>query len=97
MAMPDLQRYPEKLCLLKYKIYISVICFCKFYLWVLCESDMRISCKKEAMEKLAEVNTFRVRKTTVSFDQIKVSMVSLYIGHCHLFMEVHLKLRIQSL
>ena len=66
LAMPDLQWYPEKLCLIKYKIYISVICFCIFHLWVLCESDMRISCKKQAMEKLAEVITFRVRETTVS-------------------------------
>ena len=31
------------------------------------------------------------------FDQIKVLMLRLYIGHCHLCMEAHIKLRLQSL
>ena len=36
-----------------------------FHLRFLCESDLRISFLQEAIEKLIEINTFRVRKTTL--------------------------------
>ena len=55
------------ICLKKYEL--DVFCFFKaviFYLRFLYESDLCISCLKEAMEKLKEINTFRVRKPTVS-------------------------------
>ena len=47
-----------------------------FHLRFLCESDLRISFLQEAIEKLIEINTFRVRKTTLFsfhiFDQIEI-------------------------
>ena len=44
MAMPDLQRYPSKICLIKYEIDIHVLYLqaIYFYLMFLRESDLRI-------------------------------------------------------
>ena len=64
MTMPDLQRYPWKLCLIKYELDINV--FVSLNCLFLCKSDLRIACLWEAMEKLTEMITIRVRKTTVS-------------------------------
>ena len=70
-----------------------------FQLWFIFKSDLRISTADK--NKLNyQKNTFKPRKTTDIFhiiDQIKVSRVPLWIGHCHLYMEGHLKLRLQSL
>ena len=63
MTMPDLQRYPWKLCLIKYELDINV--FVSLNCLFLCKSDLRIACLYEAMEKLTEMITLRVRKTTV--------------------------------
>ena len=45
--------------------------FCLFKLlyfnfWFLLKSDLRIFCLQEALEKLSELNTFRVNKTMLS-------------------------------
>ena len=40
MAIPDLQRYPQKLCLTKYESDMYV----QLHLWVLFKSDLHISC-----------------------------------------------------
>jgi len=46
MAVPDLQRYPWKLCLIKYELHINVF-VSYFHLRFLCE----IPCKLDAMVK----------------------------------------------
>ena len=48
-AMPDLQRYPWKLCLIEYELDIRVL------VW---ESNFRISWLSKVTEELSELNTF---------------------------------------
>jgi len=57
MLMPDSSWYPWKLCLIKYELDINVSVY-------LNKSDLNISCLQETMEKLTEINTFWIRKTT---------------------------------
>ena len=88
-----------KFCLIKYELNIHVVVplNCLSHLRLNCKIGFRISCFNEAVEKLSELNTFRVRKNrgiSNIFDQIKVSEVPLWIGHCHLCMEGSLKLRL---
>ena len=56
--------YKGTLCLIMCKLYIHV--FVSLNCLFLCKSDLRIACLYEAMEKLTEMITLRVRKTTVS-------------------------------
>ena len=87
--MSDLQRYPKKLCLIKYEldinVFVSLNCLFLF----------------EVGKKLTEINTFRVKKKLIvsskSLIRDKVSMVPLKIVHFHLCMEGHLELHVQSL
>ena len=51
MAMPDLQRYPEKLCLIKYELEFHV-CVWKLFIYI---------CGVSAEVKLLELNTFLLR------------------------------------
>ena len=65
--MPDLQWFPWKLCLIKdeldINVFVSLNCLFSFAVSPQKWLAFRV---KEAMEKLAEMNTFRVVKTTVS-------------------------------
>ena len=83
---------------------LSDLKFCFFKLFiclrVLCESNLRISCVLEAMEKLTEIKTVRVRKR-----QYLPLIRSRFQGYhrnsgiviAPLSNEGHLKLRVQSL
>ena len=62
-TMPDLQRYLLKFCLIKYELFMYI--FSSFHLQFLFVSGLRISCLYEETEKLLELKTFRVRKTTI--------------------------------
>ena len=65
-----LQRYPLKRCLIKHKLVSHVFVYVQivyFHLGFLFKSDLRISSLQEIMEKITEINTFRVMKTTFSF------------------------------
>ena len=89
--MTDLKRYP-----------VSDLKFCFFKLFiclrVLRESNLRISCALEAIEKLTEIKTVRVRKR-----QYLPLIRSRFQGYhrksdiAQLSNEGHLKLRVQSL
>ena len=66
----DLQRYYWKLYLLKYRIRYQRFCFFKLFIFI-CGFSLKVTIANflfiiEAMEKLTEIKTFRVRKTTVS-------------------------------
>ena len=104
--MPDFQRYPEKLFLIKYKsdsnVFVSLNCLFLFAVslqkWLV--HFLFLRCNGLTQRR---INTFRVRKTTV-FSTIKVSgvprgpnMALPSLWNCHLCMEGHLKLRLQSL
>ena len=65
MAMPDLQRYPYNLCLIKYDIHVFGSLNCLFSFAVSLRKWLGHSCFRKAAEKL-ELSTVRVRKTTVS-------------------------------
>ena len=58
-------------------LFLLTVCF---HLWFLCDSDLRISCLYEEMEKPAE-NTDGIFHI---FEQYKVLGVPLLIGHQHL-------------
>ena len=59
------------------------------------KSDLHISCLQEAMEKLSEFNTFRVRKTTLSSTFLMRSRVQGYHGKS--LLGGSLEIRFQSL
>ena len=79
---------------LSHQLDINVFCFFKMFILICgfsAKSHLRISCLCEEMENLTEITEndgiFYI------FDQIKVFKVPLQIGHCHLCMKGHLKLR----
>ena len=53
MGMSDAQRYPVKLCLIKYVLNINVHIF-QFSLWFLYKSDLRISTAGKHRAKLSD-------------------------------------------
>jgi len=77
MSMPDSQRYPLQICLIKHKLEIHFFIF-HLQLWFSCKCDWVMSCLLETMKKLSELTTFRFR----IFDQIKVSIVPLHCLFC---------------
>jgi len=75
MVMPDLQWYPQKLCLIKYEQCIYL--FLKtvyFLLWFICKIYLLIFVLR--LDKLSEFDTFKINKVFSSiFYQIKISRV----------------------
>ena len=72
--------------------------FVLFCLQFLCECELRISCLKEAIEKL-RIKHFSSQKTTVSSTfpiRLRFLRVLLQLGHCHLCLKGHLKLPFYS-
>ena len=59
MGMSDDQRYPVKLCLIKY-VHIF-----HFSLWFLYKSDLRISTAGKHWAKSSDLNTLKPMKTTI--------------------------------
>ena len=92
MAVPDSQQYPEQLCLIKFELYIHVyhswLFHCWLLLWFLYICAFLL---QENPLHLSDENLFHI------IDQIKVSRVPFWIGHCHFFKEGHFTLRLNHL
>ena len=94
VAMPDSQRYPLKLCMIKYELEIN------FYnLEELLFSIVHLYCRKTIRNFENEKLLNREKKDNISLiiDQLKVLRLLLRIPHSHICMEGHLKLHLQSL
>ena len=67
MVMLDLQHYPQKLCLINYKFDINVFVFFKLiiFYWSFSAEAAFLVYKKQ-WRNSQKINTFQVRKTTVS-------------------------------
>jgi len=96
MTMPDLQRYPLKLCLIKACIrypFFSLNCSFSFVVTLQ-------KCPAYFLEKFTELNTFWFSKTTATFhifDQVKISRFRCKSGIAIFKLRGHLNLRLQSL
>ena len=82
--MPDLQLYLKKLFLNKHELYIHVLFYCLFIFEV--SLRKRISCKKEATEKISKLNDDIFQNLI----KIKGLKVQLKIVYCYLCMEGNL-------
>ena len=104
MVMPDSRRYPLKLCLIKYELDINIYNSEKLSFSIILSLQKRlvhfyIRTKCRYFQTLTlYMNLYWTYKTTICLlhyiTQIKVSMVVLWIGHCHLCAEGNMKLRL---
>ena len=71
--------------------FVLLIFYPFLYLRILCRSDLRISYFKNQSRKITEISTFRDRKKYDIYHVFCQTIVPLWIRHCHLCMDGHLK------